>query len=155
GLRYAKRNCGMKQGKELRQGRVEWSRQEWRTSFEVGKVRGRNQFVPQGDMMASRAPEACRMPSIVDLPLTRGKLGSQNLRLSCVAENRLAVGDRNAEPRDPVDVLASTREWPASAHKSLTRTRFLSRSCRLRGTTKNHVGAVLINVLVGLPRQKR
>src|SRR5262245_51414113 len=35
GFRHAKRNCGMKEGEELWQRRIERSRQEWGAPFEV------------------------------------------------------------------------------------------------------------------------
>src|SRR5580693_5531290 len=94
------------------------------------------------------------MPSVLDLPLMRGKPGSLNLRPACFAEKRLAVGVRNAEPRYPVGVLASTGEWPASVHDPLTGAGLLRDSHRLSRARKNHVGAVLIDVLIGLLRQK-
>src|SRR5262245_50202459 len=106
-------------------------------------------------MMASSPPEACRMPGVLNLPLTRGKPGSVDLRPSCFAEKRLAVGDQNTESSYPFGVLASTGEWPASAHQPLIGAGLLYGSCGLGGTRKNYVGAVSIDGLVGLLRQIR
>src|SRR5215510_12790464 len=106
-------------------------------------------------MMASSTPEARRMPGVLNLPLARGKPGSLDLRPSCFAEKRLAVGDQNTEPRYPIGVLASTGERPASAHQQPIGAGLLHGSCGLRGTRKHYVGAVPIDGLVGLLRQVR
>ena len=87
------------------------------------------------------------MPGVLNPPLTRGKPGCLDLRTSCLAEKRLAVGERNAEPCYPVGVLASTGEWPASAHESPTRAGLLRGSYRLsywrarEGATEAHLFA--------------
>src|SRR5262249_27423574 len=109
-FRHAKRTGSMKKGEKLWQGRIERCRQDRRAALEVSKIRGGDHFVLQDDMVAPSTLKACRIPALLDLPLTRGKPGSLNLRPSCFADKRLAVGDRNAEPRYPVGVLASTGE---------------------------------------------
>jgi hypothetical protein len=69
------------------------------------------------------------------------------------AERIPVVDDHNAEPSDPVGVLAPADKWPASAHAPCALANLLGGSRRLSGTGKNHVGAPSINGVVDLLRQ--
>src|SRR5262249_45459230 len=151
---------------------------EWHATCEVSKIRGRNRFVFQYDMMAPSTLEACRIPGVLDLPIPRRKKDGSNVRLASArgggrrhcrgeraggsrderrcrrsfAEEILGCKIGNAEPRYPVGVLASASKRPVPVHLPGARADLLRRSRRLRGTRKNHVGAISIDGLVGLRR---
>src|SRR5580704_686667 len=95
---HAESNRGMKKGEELRQGRIKRPRHEGHAAFEVSEIRRGDDFAFQYGMMAACPPQTCRMPGVLNFPVTRRNKGGSILGCRASLKSGLPLAVKTQHP---------------------------------------------------------